>query len=156
MRVTSLYSTDRNDCQTSRTLALVHFNLSNVEAVPISHARIVAGASIGETLRSAGYPVTKRHIGAINLAAITRHAVQAHFDLGRQNNDIAAHRYILDIDVAGKRLAYATIVELYHPDYLNLSQLERLIGPFAKTTISTREHDILVDLDSDLRGESCA
>lgn len=148
-RVSSLYSSNESNCRTIRTLALVRFHSSTAARVSASHQRIVAGSSIGETLRSAGYPVIKRHIGAANLARHSHHAVVQHFPDSQERTAIATHKYVLEINIAGKQEAYATIVEIHHPDYLSLQQLEAIFGPLPTSPISAQESaDLLAHIAS--------
>jgi hypothetical protein len=102
-----------------RTLALTHFADPIPAELLSTHERIVAGGSIGETIRNAGFVVTKRDSFYFKLSAgalfeqLSRQTVA-------QTTPLLAQIYRLSASTAKKSIPYAVIIEIYHPDYRSL------------------------------------
>ena len=124
-RVSNLYS-GAGDEKTCRTFAVVRFFPRIDPQVSAEHAAIVAGGSIGEVFVAAGWEVHKRHLayadmrGTPRLASLMRIA---------EHRALAVHIYALDVAKAGQTVAYATLVEIHHPDYLRREDLPAIYGP---------------------------
>lgn len=126
VRVSNLYSRTE-DARITRTFAVVLYPApEDVEAAyAAEHAEIVAGGSIGAVFKDNGWNVRKRHRFFGRLDSTPR--------LERMMGDIASqplatHVYGLRVADAGDEYAYATIVEIHHPDYLTLEDLRRIYG----------------------------
>ena len=91
-----------------------------------AHARILAGASLGETLRSAGWTLEKRtrHVGS--LPAIDPDPDWLELMSIDDSAGLAVHVYDLSIKKSLEVIEYARIVEVHHPDYLDLRALQSL------------------------------
>lgn len=126
-RISSLESVE-DGRPVTRTLAIVTFEPGATAAVAGLHARIVDGASIGETFRNAGWAIDKTLIG-IDHVSIPQSAV-AMASLMNVSLPITAglHAYRFNIRKGDVRLRYATIVEIHHPFYLSVADLERIYG----------------------------
>ena len=126
-RISSLYSTEDGG-KVTRTYAVVDFPGEPREPYAREHARIEAGASIGETFRGAGWQVSKQHlyIGEFEIPA-------AYTDIGKLMQialpkNLATHVYVLRIRKDDQSFSYATITEIHHPDYLRKADLVKIYG----------------------------
>ena len=133
-RVSNLYS-GAGDEKTCRTFAVVRFFPRIDPQVSAEHAAIVAGGSIGAVFVAAGWEVRKTHLsysemrGTPRLASLMRIA---------EYRGLAVHIYALDVAKAGQTVAYATIVEIHHPDYLRREELPAIYGPAYEAPRSAR------------------
>ena len=82
-----------------------------------------SGQSLGSTFRNAGWTVRKRSL-------FTGHAdVDPESRIARlmrltSDRPLALHVYRLHVERGNESMAYATIVEVHHPDYLSLEELD--------------------------------
>ncbi len=124
-RRSNLYSSE-DGVRTCRTYAVVQFHEPVAAELAGPHAAIVAGESVGATLRAAGGRVSKetRFTGSIGLPD-PQHPVARLMRLDAAA-ELGVHAYRLRLDKAGQELLYATIVETHHPDYLTAAELRQL------------------------------
>jgi len=127
LRVSRLYSTDDGH-KTLRTLALVSWPDTIDATIAGLHERILAGESIGATFKSAGFTVVKDNVyyGLIVVTPRMRQEMRLATD-----GPAAIHVYDLAVEREGRRVEYARIAELHHPDYLSRADLTRIYGPVA-------------------------
>lgn len=127
-RDTCLYSDDAG-IRTCRTLAIVLFEPEGPDELSGPLQAIRAGASLGATLVSAGWSVTKvtRHIGSRFASAPGDARLARHFRIGLPAT-LALHIYDLRASRAGISYPVARLLELHHPDYLSITDLERIYG----------------------------
>ncbi len=123
-RISSLYSSD-DGIRTTRTLAVVAWDPLAPASLADAHAAILGGASIGATLEAAGWVVVK--------ANYYYGETPASEDVSRlmripQGTMLATHGYGLAVARDGEQYGYATIVEIHHPDYLDLETVESIYG----------------------------
>ncbi len=87
------------------------------------HSRVIDGASIGATFKAEGWGIRKEtvYIGELELPGVS-HPI-ARLMLLDTELQLAAHAYELHIEKASTSLHYATIIELHHPEYLDVAQL---------------------------------
>ncbi|MEO8466370.1 MAG: hypothetical protein ABI640_13580 [Gammaproteobacteria bacterium] len=123
-RVTNLYSVEA-DKKTCRTFAVVRFPAIMDAAVATEHATITNGGSIGATFAANGWRVRKTHLAFRELEATPRLAQLMHVPTGAR---LAADAYVLDVTREGKTVEYAALLEIHHPEYLKLADLERIYG----------------------------
>jgi hypothetical protein len=125
LRVSNLFSGDA-DHRICRTFALVRYapRIDPVLAAP--HAAIVAGGSIGAVFTAEGWEVRKTHLHYGETPASARLAELMDIDAG---TPLAEHVYVLDVAKEGRVIEYAALVEIHHPDYLRLGDLEDIYGP---------------------------
>lgn len=132
IRVSSL-GTQSSTGTICRTLALVQYSDEpQPDSLQAAHREILGGASIGATLKTAGWQVTKssRHVGEINATAADSRVLKLmHLD-GPQT--LALHIYDLEVRRGSDHFAYATLLEIHHPDYLPESELKRLYPDFTQ------------------------
>ncbi len=146
-RISSLESVE-DGRPVTRTLAIVTFNADAAAAVADLHAQIVDGASIGATFRDAGWAIDKPMIG-IDAVCIPRSSM-AMATLMNVALPITAglHAYRFDIRKGDVSLRYATIVEIHHPAYLSIADLERIYGRSTQRAATARyKQDVLAVME---------
>lgn len=126
-RVTSLESLHAGEPVT-RTLALVRFDNPGHAAFAAEEVAIRQGASIGATFRDAGFRIAKPPVCSGRILAGPDSVALGQLMAMPLPSELAMHAYRFDVSRDGNRLAFATIVELYHPDYLSLADVERITG----------------------------
>ena len=123
-RMSSLYSTD-DGIRTTRTLAVVAWDPLAPASLADAHAAILGGASIGATLEAAGWAVVKRNYYFGETAASEQVSRLMRIPEGTM---LATHGYGLAVVEEDQLFGYATIVEIHHPDYLDLESVENIYG----------------------------
>lgn len=126
-RVSSLFS-GSGAGKVTRTYAVVEFPTNPSAALTAEHERIVAGQSIGETFREAGWKLSKQHlyIGEIEVPA-------TYVEIGELMQlelpeTLATHLYLLRVIKDERSYHYATITEIHHPAYLDANALQAIYG----------------------------
>jgi hypothetical protein len=127
LRVSSLYSVEQGG-RVCRTLAVVVFPAVLDPAVAAEHRQILDGGSIGAVFAERGWAITKR---PRLLAEVPGPAPADR--LGRlmgvsDSGPLALAVYAFAVSRHGRSVDYATIAEVYHPDYLRLADLRALYG----------------------------
>jgi hypothetical protein len=145
LRVSSLYSVEEGG-RVCRTLAVVVFPALLDPAVAAEHRRILDGGSIGTVFAEAGWAITKRQrlVGEVPAPAPTDRLgrLMGVSDPGRLALDV----YSFVVTRHGRSVDYATIAEVYHPDYLRLADLRALYGRDVPTS-AAGEPELLAILD---------
>ena len=127
VRISSLYSF-QNGQKVTRTLAVVVYAPSIPASIQQQHKNIIAGGSVGEVFARSGWLVEKENLYVGEISA------SADFDeiyalMGESGEvDLAVNIYKLSVCKGGTCVAYATISEVHHPDYLGLSDLREIYG----------------------------
>jgi len=123
-RVSNLYSREggRRIC---RTFAVAVYPREVDPAIRTEHAAILAGGSIGATFAASGWRVLKRNIylGEIESTPKVR-TLMGDIDANR----LAVHIYELSVTKSRAEIGYASIVEIHHPSYLRIADLESIYG----------------------------
>ncbi len=91
-----------------------------------AHARILAGASLGETLRSAGWIIDKRTRYLGSLPAIDPAPGWLELMSIDASAGLAVHVYDVSIKKSLEVVEYARIMEVHHPEFLDLQDLQSL------------------------------
>lgn len=143
-RRANLYSGTGDD-RTCRTYALVETR-NTPRGIAGEHGAVLSGRSIGATFRQGGWRVTKRTLltAEVDLALLDGDVV--HLMQLPEAVPAAAHLYELIVDKDGRSIHYATILELHHPEYLELEVLEKLFPSNATITPGTL-HELLQVFD---------
>ena len=135
-RLSCLYSRhgERHVC---RTVAMVWFQQPVDPELTEADRLIRGGASIGATFQRLGWHVEKANID------IGEYRLKSP-DMGSRMDvavpaALAMHIYLFRAERDGRRLNYATIVELHHPDYLDRKDVERLYRRLPDETLTTPE-----------------
>jgi hypothetical protein len=124
VRVSNLFS-GAADERTTRTFAIVRYASPTDPAVAGEHAAIVAGGSIGAVFAARGWEVRKSHLSYGERPATPKVASLMRIAAG---TPVAEHVYVLDVVKDGRRVEYAALVEIHHPDYLDRSDLAEIYG----------------------------
>ena len=128
LRVTSLFSGDGSE-KTTRTLAIVRFEVAAGGALLAAHREILAGSSLGATLEAHGFTVAKF---TLDIDTFEPTALNGRYsDLMRLTGpaSLAMHAYRLRAQrTDDSSVPYATIIEVHHPDYLSRADLGSIFG----------------------------
>jgi hypothetical protein len=128
VRVSNLFS-EVGDVRTCRTFAIVRYAPRIDTALSQEHAAIVAGDSIGAVFAAQGWEVRKTHLHYGELAASAKLAELMDVAAG---TPLAEHVYVLDVVKDGRTIEYAALVEIHHPDYLDVTDLAEIYGTVAE------------------------
>ncbi len=126
-RVSSLFS-GSGDERTTRTYAVVEYLDPPGRLYRDAHAAIVAGASIGETFRRAGWTIRKQTVFIGELEVPTEYRSLGQMMRIPLPADLAVHQYLFVISNEVRSFSYARITEVHHPDYLRESDLKSIYG----------------------------
>ena len=123
LRVSMLYSS-HGQKEVCRTLAIVSFTEPVPKVLEPSMTEIKAGASLGATLKEAGWKIGKQflHVGTISCGPRFLKLAQI-----EQAHELAISIYRLTASREGMNHDVATVVEIHHPDYLTPAQLRELV-----------------------------
>ena len=125
LRRASLHSIEdgRKIC---RTYAIVRFDIMPDNVIGEEHARILAGSSIGATFKANGWTIYKetRFVGELQIPTNADEVL----NLMAVGDDelLVMHVYRLLLKKEEQTVEYATIIELHHPDYLDMEQVTNL------------------------------
>jgi len=123
-RVSCLYSLS-GDQEICRTFAVVRFVETMPEPLSRVHGEIRSGASIGATLKENGWQINKinRYIGTLRIPAEARFLARSM----RIEVPVALpmHVYRLVASRGHEHLAYATLIEVHHPELHSRGSLEQ-------------------------------
>ena len=124
IRRSSLFSVE-NGVRTCRSYAVVQFIEQEAADVADAQQKILAGQSIGATLKAAGWNIRKvtRHVGSA--VPPDGHIVPRIMCLDDRVS-LAMHAYRLILEQGDRSVHYATIIEVHHPEYLGEAALQKL------------------------------
>jgi hypothetical protein len=125
VRVSNLFSLAAGE-KTCRTFAVVRHAPRLDPIVGLEHAAIVAGGSIGAVFAAHGWEVRKTHLSYAERSASPRLASLMRIDV---DTPLAEHVYLLDVVKDGRTVEYAALIEIHHPDYLDVEDLAEIYGP---------------------------
>lgn len=141
IRVSDLYSTD-GAARITRTLAIVAYPVSIEPAIARAHARILAGESIGATFQNEGWQVVKT--GHCYFETSLPAAVAAVMNVAPGTRS-AVHAYRLHVASDAASYDYAEIIEMHHPDYLTIADLEEIYGPAEQVSVPAPTRRLLTE-----------
>jgi hypothetical protein len=121
-RVSNLYS-EEIDGDICRTYAIVDFVLPLDSRLAAEHSAIIAGGSIGEVFRQAGWQTDKYTLSIAETDATEYSGQIAALMKVGPTVPLALHRYRFDAVRGELHIPYAVITEIHHPDYLTVRQL---------------------------------
>ena len=127
VRVASLFSDDGND-KVTRTFAVVTFSSRINAALAGEHAAISSGQSLGAVFKSAGWDIEKHTVFIGELSLSGKHSIVSGLMHIGLPTDLATHVYLFVVSKDDVSHSYATIVELHHPDYLSVYDLQNIFG----------------------------
>jgi len=147
-RVSNLYS-ESGGLRTCRTFAVVVYPATLNPALATEQAEIVRGASIGAVFAAHGWQVVKTNLRYLEVEAPPRVARLMRVADGTK---LAAHAYELDVAKGGRLVEYALLVEIHHPDYLQLDDLRAIYGPAGANGRERALEDLLATALTAARG----
>jgi len=145
LRVTCLYSLEPAG-RICRTVAVTLFD-ATPPALSRESAAIRYGASIGATLKAAGWSVVKHDHLLTERAAGREFANLLHWPPGDELPEVAIDAYALWVERPGESYRFALIAEAHHPDYLDRAELRRLY-PEALAKASGEYRELLGEMDA--------
>ena len=120
IRVSNLYDGKK----ITRTLAVVDYPEFIDSAFSKEHEIIVNGGSIGNVFKTHGWTIDKKNIYLGELAPAADYN-KLYMLMGNiPPSKLSVWIYVFYIRKDGKAFPYATISEIYHPDYLSLANLK--------------------------------
>lgn len=142
-RISNLYSS-QGDKKITRTFALVNYSEVIDSIFLEAHKKIVKGGSIGRVFKNNGWEIEKESIFFGEISP-SKDFSKVYALMGNiPNSELAMYMYGFHIEKNKKRFQYATIMEIYHPDYLTLHDLKSIYkdadrylekNPFIEQTI---------------------
>lgn len=127
IRVSNLFSVTAGVI-TNRTFAVVMYPAVIEPAFRKEHEAIINGQSIGIVFKESGWLIDKRHqyIGELEPLSDLSGIYSVFGDIGAVRPVI--HVYSLFIKKDNAEFHYASIAEVHHPDYLDLTELKTIYG----------------------------
>jgi hypothetical protein len=119
LRVSNLY----DGKHITRTLAIVDYPTVIDSAFSKEHQVILRGGSIGSTFKAQGWKIEKKNIFLGELSTDTDWS-RLYTLMGIPSCRLSIWIYVFYIRKDDKVFPYATISEVYHPDYLSLADLK--------------------------------
>jgi hypothetical protein len=120
LRVSNLYDGKK----ITRTLAVVDYPETIDSSFAKEHQIIVAGGSIGNVFKSHGWIIEKKNIFLGELAPSAEYKKLYALMGNIPPSKLSVWIYVFYIRRGEKSFPYATISEVYHPDYLSLANLK--------------------------------
>ncbi|WP_353777687.1 hypothetical protein [Winogradskyella sp. 3972H.M.0a.05] len=141
-RVSNLYSFhDKN--KITRTFAVVAYATTIDSMFLKEHQKILEGQSIGRVFKKAQWGIKKKNLYFGEIAP-SKDYEQVYKLMGDITpTTLAVYTYDFLIEKDNKSYNYATITEIYHPEYLKLSDLKK-INPDAERHLE--KTDTILDL----------
>jgi hypothetical protein len=148
LRVACLYSEEPTG-RVCRTVAVTLLDVPPPELAAES-AAINAGASIGATLKAAGWTVTKRDHVVVERETGPGFAALLHWPPQESPPRVAVDLYALWAERSGEIHRFARIAEAHHPDYLDLAALRKIVprDAMAPASLDVRWPDMTAALDA--------
>ena len=125
IRVSNLYNTHKNN-KITRTFAIVKYATKVDSSFLKEHNKIVQGQSIGIVFKQKNWTIEKRNIYFGYLNALNVYNKVYHLMGDIPPSDLAIRIYEFHIKKIGQSFNYATIAEVYHPDYLDTQKLKEI------------------------------
>ncbi|WP_211341841.1 hypothetical protein [Ulvibacterium marinum] len=124
-RISNLYSS-QDDKKITRTFALVNYSEVIDSTFLEEHREIVKGGSIGRVFKNNGWEIGKESVFFGELSP-SKDLSKVYTLMGNiAYSELAIYMYGFYIEKNKKRFQYATIVEIYHPDYLTIHDLKSM------------------------------
>ena len=145
VRRSSLFSTE-SGVRICRTYAVVKFTDPATAKLGSAHTAVLAGQSIGETFKAAGWKIGKAtiYVGELQIGD-PRHAIDELMHLDRPAK-LGLHAYQLMLEQNSQSVHYATIIESHHPSYLARDELLELYPVDARLRLASDEVETLIRL----------
>lgn len=127
IRVSELYSV-KDGIRTNRTFAVVSYPAIIAPEFTKEHEEITNGKSIGIVFKNHKWEINKRnlHFGMVELSPEKKGKETVFGDIGTRLPVV--HVYALIVKKDNAEFHYASIAEVHHPDYLELTDLQEIYG----------------------------
>ncbi len=137
LRVSNLYSLHYGQ-KITRTYALVYYPSVIDSLYSKEHQLILNGSSIGKTFKSHGWEIQKNPIyfGVFDLQKQT--SINPLMNI-KTDGKLAVYLYNFNISKDNKTFPYVTILEIYHPNYLTISDLKKIYPHYNLYTTKNSE-----------------
>ena len=123
LRVSNLYSSHDQE-NITRTFSVVNFP-ENMDTIFLpEHQQILNGGSIGQTFKSNGWEIEKKNIYLGEIPPAKEDTFLYNLMGNITPSPLALYSYSFNITKNEQTYVYATISEVYHPDYLSLAALK--------------------------------
>lgn len=137
LRISNLYSS-YNDKKITRTFAVVNYP-EIVDSIFLKeHTKILDGQSIGKVFKQHQWEIEKKSIFFGEIIP-SKDYVEIYTLMGNiAPSRLAIHIYGFYIKKGNNEHQYATIAEIYHPDYLSLNDLKQInkdAGKYLEKTV---------------------
>lgn len=126
-RVASLYSGSAGN-EITRTYAVTEFLAPERAEYRAEHGRVIAGASIGSSFRSAGWEIRKQSLFIGELEVPESYSTIARLMNIELPETLAVHEYLFIVSREERSWSYAKIIEVHHPDFLGVADLKAYYG----------------------------
>jgi hypothetical protein len=121
LRISNLYS-ETDGRRTMRTLALVEFTAADAPEIANEHRQVLGGGSIGAVFKEAGWTIDK----VLSRYCLSRTDLESLPDLKEMGiphpATLATRIYVFHVRRGTISIDYATITEIYHPDYVQVDE----------------------------------
>lgn len=150
MRVSNLYS-GQYEQKITRTLAVVLFSQVVDQIYLEEHTRIINGESLGKVFKRSGWKISKKTIYKGEIVATSSHQQFLKLmDITSTNCAIYVYQFHIEKDDTNYK--YATIAEVYHPEYLTLEDVNKIYGTEYNSSAEEKViQKILEKVDTELR-----
>ncbi len=134
-RITSLYSSE-GDKNVTRTFAVVMYPSVVYSALFLEHQAILNGGSIGQVFKESGWTIEKKSIYFGQISPSEQYS-----DIYEMMGSIdpvvlAMYMYTFSVKKDGSNFEYATIAEVYHPQYLTYGDINRIYTTVSDGTVT--------------------
>lgn len=125
LRISDLYSV-QDDKKTTRTFAVVYYPETVDTIFLTEHTKVLEGQSIGRVFKHHGWKIEKRAIFFGEILPSNEYT-EVYTLMGNiAPSKLAIYIYAFYIKKNDTEFQYATIAEVYHPDYLTINTLKHI------------------------------
>ena len=125
VRISNLYSTHNNQ-RITRTFAVVIYPKKVASTLLKEHSDIVSGQSIGIVFKNNGWNIIKKNVFFGEISSSNDYSKIYSIMGNITPMPLAIHIYDFRVIKDDNEFPYATIAEVYHPDYLTLNDLKNI------------------------------
>ncbi|MDT7833377.1 hypothetical protein RQM59_13385 [Flavobacteriaceae bacterium S356] len=125
VRISNLYSFEEGT-KVTRTFAVVNYPEQIDSSYAAIHSKVIKGASIGRIFKKNRWSIVKVPLYKGTIPTKLKEFSYVYDLMSIQKNALAFYMYDFHIQKDGNDYKYATITEIYHPQYINTKTLELL------------------------------
>lgn len=125
LRVSNLFSVHEDE-EITRTFAVVHYP-EMVDSVFLEeHLQVLGGQSIGKVFKQGGWEIEKRNLFFSEILPSADYSGIYMLMGNIEPTKLAIYTYRFSVKKDNNSFDYAVISEVYHPDYLTLTDLKKM------------------------------